>query len=143
MLTRVGIQTEVETMPRSVYFGRASGDENGSEFSLMLVGWGSGTGEASSPLRALLHTRDDDTGLGRTNRGRYSSAPFDATLQLALNTVDDDLRQELLARATEIAMREVGLIPTHFQVNTWATRAGLRYIPRSDEYTRPTNVVIE
>jgi peptide/nickel transport system substrate-binding protein len=142
MLTRVGIQTEVETMPRSVYFGRASGDENGSEFSLMLVGWGSGTGEASSPLRALLHTRDDETGLGRTNRGRYSSAPFDATLQLALNTVDDDLREALLARATEIAMREVGLIPTHFQVNTWGTRAGLSYVPRTDEYTRPTNVVI-
>ena len=26
MLTRVGIQTEVETMPRSVYFGRATGN---------------------------------------------------------------------------------------------------------------------
>ena len=143
MLTRVGVQTEVETMPRSVYFGRATGDENGSEFSLMLVGWGSGTGEASSPLRALLHTRDDDAGLGRTNRGRFSSAPFEATVQLALNTVDYELRQALLARATEIAMREVGLIPTHFQVNTWGTRTGLRYVPRTDEYTRPTNVVIE
>jgi peptide/nickel transport system substrate-binding protein len=143
MLARVGIQTEVETMPRSVYFGRATGDADGSEFSLMLVGWGSGTGEASSPLRALLHTRDDDAGLGRTNRGRFSSAPFDATVQLALNTVDDELRQALLARATEIAMREVGLIPTHFQVNTWGTRTGLRYVPRTDEYTRPTNVVIE
>ena len=141
MLTRVGIETAVETMPRSVYFGRATGGDDGSEFSLMLVGWGSGTGEASSPLRALLHTRNDETGLGRTNRGRYSSAPFDATLQLALNTVDDDLRAALLARATEIAMREVGLIPTHFQVNTWGTRAGLSYIPRTDEYTRPTNVV--
>lgn len=143
MLTRVGITTEVETMPRSVYFGRATGNENGSEFSLMLVGWGSGTGEASSPLRALLHTRNDETGLGRTNRGRFSSAPFDATLQMALNTVDDDMRQALLARATEIAMREVGLIPTHFQVNTWGSRVGLRYIPRTDEYTRPTNLVIE
>ena len=143
MLTRVGIETAVETMPRSVYFGRATGGDDGSEFSLMLVGWGSGTGEASSPLRALLHTRDDESGLGRTNRGRYSSAPFDATLQLALNTVDDDMRAALLARATEIAMREVGLIPTHFQVNTWGTRKGLRYIPRTDEYTRPTNVVSE
>lgn len=53
------------------------------------------------------------------------------------------MRAALLARATEIAMREVGLIPTHFQVNTWGTRKGLRYIPRTDEYTRPTNVVSE
>lgn len=143
MLTRVGIETQVETMPRSVYFGRATGDENGSEFSLMLVGWGSGTGEASSPLRALLATKNPDTGLGATNRGGFSNAAFDATLELALNTVDDEMRADLLARATEIAMREVGLIPTHFQVNTWATRTGLSYTPRTDEYTRPTNVVID
>jgi ornithine carbamoyltransferase len=42
---------------------------NNMGHSLMLVGWGSGTGEASSPLRALLATRSDETGLGRTNRG--------------------------------------------------------------------------
>ena len=62
---------------------------------------------------------------------------------MALNTVNDDMREALLARATEIAMREAGIIPTHFQVNTWGTRKGLRYIPRTDEYTRPTNVVSE
>jgi peptide/nickel transport system substrate-binding protein len=143
MLTRVGIKTEVETMPRSVYFGRATGDENGSEFSLMLVGWGSGTGEASSPLRALLHTRNDETGWAAPTVAGISSAPFDATLQLALNTVDDDLREALLCAGDRDRDARGWLIPTHFQVNTWGTRAGLRYIPRTDEYTRPTNVVIE
>ncbi|MCB9946261.1 MAG: ABC transporter substrate-binding protein [Rhodospirillaceae bacterium] len=141
MLARVGIDASVETMPRSVYFGRATGGENGSEFSLMLVGWGSDTGEASSPLRALLATKNPELGWGSTNRGGYSSAEMDAALTEAMQTVDDTRRAELLARACEIAMGDVGLIPTHFQVNTWATRPGLAYIPRTDEYTLAMNVV--
>ena len=62
MLTRVGIKTAVETMPRSVYFKRASrgGPDGSPEFSFILVGWGAGTGEASSPLKSLLHTYDKE-----------------------------------------------------------------------------------
>jgi len=30
---------------------------------------------------------------------------------------------------------DVGLIPVHFQVVTWATRKGISYIPRTDERT--------
>lgn len=139
MLSRIGIETSVDTMPRSVYFGRASA----LEFSLMLVGWGSGTGEASSPLRALLATYNPDTGMGSTNRGRWSNAEFDGLLEQAMQTLDADERAALLAQATEIAMSEVGLIPTHFQVNTWGTRTGLRYIPRTDEYTMAMEVVAD
>ncbi|WP_366658017.1 ABC transporter substrate-binding protein [Fodinicurvata sp. EGI_FJ10296] len=136
MWTRLGIDTSVDAIPVSVYFGRASN----LEFSVMLVGWGAGSGEASSPLRALLATHDPDSGFGSTNRGRYSSEEMDSLLREALVTVDDDERARLLAEATEIAMEEVGLIPTHFQVNTWGTRDGLVYEPRTDEYTLATSV---
>ena len=36
-------------MPKNVFFSRASkgGPDNTPEFSFLLVGWGSGTGEAS------------------------------------------------------------------------------------------------
>ena len=74
MLSRIGIETEVDTMPRSTYFGRASA----LEFSLILVGWGSGTGEASSPLKSLLVTHDKDRGFGASNRGRYFNPDVDA-----------------------------------------------------------------
>ena len=54
MLNRIGIEASVETMPRSVYFTRASsgGPDGTPEFSLILVGWGAGSGEASSPPTA-------------------------------------------------------------------------------------------
>lgn len=145
MLTRVGIKTAIETMPRSVYFGRAStGSPDGlPEFSFILVGWGAGSGEASSPLKALIHTFDKDAGLGATNRGRHSNPDIDAVIKEALATVDDAKRQALLAKATEMAMENVAIIPTHFQVNTWGAKTGLRYIPRTDEYTVAMGVVKE
>lgn len=145
MLTRVGIKTAVETMPRSVYFGRASTGAEGNlpEFSFILVGWGAGSGEASSPLKSLIATYDKSAGMGSANRGRHSDPETDALIKEALRTVDDAKRQALLAAATERAIGNVAIIPTHFQVNTWASKKGLRYIARTDEYTLATGVVKE
>jgi peptide/nickel transport system substrate-binding protein len=145
MLTRVGIQTDVVTMPRSVYFKRASrgGPDGTPEFSFILVGWGSGTGEASSPLKSLIHTYDKSKGFGASNRGRYSNAKVDTLIEDALATVDDAKRQALLAEATEIAIDDVAIIPLHYQVNTWAARKGIKYRARTDEATVATDVISE
>jgi peptide/nickel transport system substrate-binding protein len=131
MLARIGIATKVETMPSSIYFSRA----NKLEFSLMLVGWGSDTAEASSPLKALLATFNRDKGMGQANRGRYSSAKMDGLLDQALATVDDAKREKLLQQATEVAMSELGIISLYHQENVWASRRGLTYTPRADERT--------
>jgi len=145
MLTKVGIQTDVVTMPKSVYFKRASrGGPNGTpEFSFILVGWGSGTGEASSPLKSLIHTYDKSRGFGASNRGRYSNEKVDTLIEDALATVDDAKRQDLLAEATEIAINDGAIIPLHYQVNTWAARKGIRYRARTDEATVATDVFSE
>ncbi len=131
MLSRIGITTRVETMPSSIYFSRASK----LEFSLMLVGWGSDTAEASSPLKALLATFNTAKGMGQANRGRYSSAKMDGLLDQALATVDDAKREKLLQQATEVAMNELGIITLYHQENVWASRRGLTYTPRADERT--------
>ena len=131
MLTRVGIITRVETMPSSVYFSRA----NKLDFSFILVGWGSDTAEASSPLKALLATFSAQKGMGQANRGRYSNAKMDALLDQALATVDDTKRERLLQQATEVAMSDVGIIPLYHQESIWATRRGIVYTPRADERT--------
>ena len=101
MFSRIGIKATVETMPKAVYFKRASsgGPNKSPEFSFMVLGWGAGSGEASSPLRALLHTYDKSTGMGRANRGRHSDSKVDSLIQKALATVDSDARGKLLAEA--------------------------------------------
>jgi len=143
MLTRLGIDAKVETMPKSVYFRRASrgGPDKTPEFSFILVGWGAGTGEASSPLKSLLHTYDKARGFGASNRGRYSNPELDTLVEDALATVDDAQREKMLQKATEIAINDLGIIPLHYQVNTWATRKGLAYVPRTDESTVIMNVI--
>ena len=138
MLSANGIPTKVVTMPKNVFFKRASkgGKDGQPEFSFFLVGWGSGTGEPSSPLKSLLLTRDKSKGHGASNRGRHSNAKVDALVVKALATVDDGERGALLAEAQEVGIGEnQGIIPLHYQVNTWATRKGLKYNARADERT--------
>jgi peptide/nickel transport system substrate-binding protein len=131
MLTRAGIATKVEAMPANVFFSRGSK----LDFSFLLVGWGSDTGDASSPLKSLLATYDKDKGMGAANRGRYSNPKMDKVLEQALATVDDTKREALLQQAVEISMADTGVITTHFQVNTWAARKGITYTARTDERT--------
>src|SRR5437773_7404097 len=131
MLSRIGVDTKVVTMPSATYFTQATD----LKFSFMLLGWSTGTGEASSSLKALLMTYNRDKGYGTANRGRYSNGKVDALTEDALQTVDDAKREAYLQRATEIAINDTGVIPLHFQVNLWATRDGITYVPRTDEYT--------
>ena len=131
MLSRVGIDTKVVAMPSSTFFTQATD----LKFSFMLLGWSTGTGEASSSLKALLMTYNREKGYGTANRGRYSNGKVDALTEDALATVDDAKREALLQRATELAINDTGVIPLHFQVNLWATRDGITYAPRTDENT--------
>jgi peptide/nickel transport system substrate-binding protein len=138
MFTHGGIPTKVVTMPKSVFFSRASsgGPNKEPEFSLILVGWGSGTGEASSALKSLIMTHDKSKGFGASNRGRFSDPKVDKLVEDALATVDDPKREKLLQEATELAIgKDQAIIPLHYQVNTWATKKGLKYRARTDERT--------
>jgi peptide/nickel transport system substrate-binding protein len=131
MLARIGIDVKVEAMSLTVFFPRA----NKKEFTMALAGWGSQTGEVSSPLRSVLATVNPDKGMGTVNFGLYSNAKLDALLEEALRSVDDARRERLLKDAVAVAINDVGLIPLHHQVVTWGARKGITYIPRTDERT--------
>ena len=136
MLTRVGLKVSLDAMTQSTFFAR----RNRREFGFWLAGWGSDTGEMSSPLKALIATPNRDTGMGATNPGGYSNATVDATLQKALATVDDARRGALLAEGSRTAMEDFGAIPLHFEMTTWAFKKDLDYTPRTDQATVGTLV---
>ena len=131
MWTRIGLKTEVVAMPSATFFPQATD----LKFSVLLAGWSTGTGEASSSLKALLMTFNREKGFGTANRGRYSNGKVDALTEDALMTVDDVKREAYLQRATELAIGDTGLVPLHFQVSVWAARDGIAYTPRVDEQT--------
>ncbi len=130
MLSRVGIQTSIETLPESVFRSRAVK----YEYSLFMSGWSAETAEASAPLRGLVATQGLQ-GWGQTNRGRYSNAELDRLLVQAMSTMDDRAREELLRRATDTAMNDVAVIPLYFEGVAWAFRKGLAYKGRTDQFT--------
>lgn len=131
MYSRIGLDVKVETMPSSVYFTRATK----LEFGYMVLGWGTESNEQGSSMRSLLATYDQAKGMGVTNRGRYSNPAFDKVLSDALVTMDEKKRESLIQQAAEIVMGDVGLIPLHYEVSTWATGKGMKYNARVDQYT--------
>ena len=129
MLTRAGLKVSLDAMTQSQFFAR----RNKREFGIWLAGWGSDTGEMSSPLKSLIATPNRDKGMGTTNPGGYSNPKVDALLEQALATVDDGKRAALLAEASRIAMADYGALPLHFEMTTWAFRKELAYTPRLDQ----------
>ena len=59
-----------------------------------------------------------------------------------MSTVDLAEYESKLKEATAVAMQDLPIIPTHFQVACWATRKGLAYVPRADEYTAAESLVV-
>ena len=131
MWARIGVRVRVEALPSSAYFSRSARDE----FSIGLLGWGTGTGEPDSPLANLLATIDPTRGRGSSNRSRYSNPTFDAVLDRALATLELPEREALYREATTIAIRDQAIIPLHHQVNLWAARRGFAFEARNDERT--------
>ena len=129
MLARVGIRTKVETMPASVYFGKA----RAGEFSFAMLGWGSFSGDLA--LRALLATPDATKGYGAWNWGHYSNPKMDALLVQDFATLEGVKREALAREAATIALKDVPVILLHHQLASWAMKKNLAYTARTDEYT--------
>jgi peptide/nickel transport system substrate-binding protein len=86
-------------------------------------------------MRGLLATYDAASGLGASNRGRWSNALFDRLLARGLSEFEPERREATLIDATELAIGDLGLIPLYHERATWALRRGLAHVPRADQYT--------
>jgi peptide/nickel transport system substrate-binding protein len=131
MFSRIGITTKVDASPMSVYASRGAK----GEYSFGLLGWQAQTGEASSPLRAILACPDPAKGFGSANWSKYCNPKADQVLVKALNTVSDVERLKLLQEAAALDVNDGGVIPLHHQVTTWAAKKGIVFTPRTDERT--------
>lgn len=127
MLSRIGIQTSVETMPASVFFRRFArgGPGDTPEFSVAMSGYANGSGEPSHPLRIFIHTRGN--GYGPGNRNGYSNQEVDQLIEDGRSSMDIAYMEDALLQATEIAMRDFALVPIHHEIATWAARDNIEY----------------
>ncbi len=134
---RIGIDIKVQALPYNVFTTAATN----LEYSIFLIGFGNTTGDAARGLTAVLGTFDRAAGTGANNRGRYSNLEFDRLLKEASLSTNPEKRASLLQEATRIAVVvDKGILPLYIQTNTWATRKGLVYETRMDEYTMANDV---
>ncbi len=91
-------------------------------------------------LISQLATQDAAKGRGSFNRGLYSNPAFDQTLDQALTTMDRQAREALLIKATDIAFRDVAVMPLHHQFNVEAMDLRVRHTPRLDGHVLAADI---
>jgi peptide/nickel transport system substrate-binding protein len=128
---RVGVRVRVEAVPSNIFFPRSAQ----RAYSAALTGWQSSAYEPNNIFAPVLLTEDRARGWGTVNRHGYSNPAVDALYERAVVALDQPERIRLWREAMRLAMADAPVLPIHHQVNIWATRRGLTYAPRSDEYT--------
>ncbi len=142
MLTAIGIRTEVEAIPSSIFFRRANRAPaaGGPEFSVSMSMFASTTGAASEGMNNILRTWNAELSHGPANRGRYSDAVLDGLLAQVERTFDDAQREDLTRQAVRRAMEEAAIVPVFFVRSGWGTARNLTLVPRGDQYTMATGI---
>ena len=128
MWSRIGVATQVETLPWNTLARRAGR----GEFAALLFACCSSTLEPLATTRDLLATHDPDRSLGASNYGRYGNAALDRILQEGLTSFDPAVQARARREAARLVAEEVPLILLYHPVNLWAARAPLAYAGRLD-----------
>lgn len=139
MLSKIGIKTQVKALPRNIFFPNASK----LKYSFMLLGWASGTGDAYSPLKSLIHSHDKEKGFGAANRGRFSNTEIDSYIEQINIMQNEQGRIEYMRLATEKALDLHAIIPLHFQEHGWAYIKKYYYQPDNYSTIWSENVFID
>lgn len=132
MLSRIGVTLNLNLMPRANFFGyiRVPSDKS----SFIMSGWDTPSGDAGNMYTVLLYSRDKKPGYGQANRGAYSNPAFDTWIDQADATADMRKRHECLQEATRIAVRDIPMIPVHYEQDIYAAKKSVTVVPRMDKF---------
>jgi peptide/nickel transport system substrate-binding protein len=134
--TRIGVKTQVQVVPWSVYSARA----NKNEYAVSVIAWGNGTGEAGYGLLQTLASNDAKRGRGSNNWGRYSNESVDKALDAATVEFDARRREAIFRHSVKLVTDDVGHIPLFHYQNIWAARKGLKVVPLLSDRTTAMQV---
>ncbi|MDQ0327625.1 peptide/nickel transport system substrate-binding protein [Rhodopseudomonas julia] len=130
MFARIGIDTKVEVMPWSMYADKYSD----GEYSVFLGSWGVNTGEVSNPAIAIVAGRDEAKGTGRYNGGGIDDPEINKLLDEATSTLDEDKREPILQKVSELTFNHHYLLPLHYENVVLGASKDVDYKPRGDKY---------
>ena len=141
MLAKIGITVKLNLMPKSNFFGyiRVPSDKS----SFIMSGWDTPSGDAGGMYNSMMYSRDKKKGYGQANRGAYASEEFDAWIDKADATPRIDERDKFLQEATKVAVKDIALIPVHYEQDLYATKKNVDLKPRVDKFIWTYEIDIE
>lgn len=117
-------------MPGSSYFGQMGKRET----SFVLIGWSSGSGDASSFLDSIVHSVNKDAGYGKYNWGNFSNKKADELIEASASTMDTNKRLAQLKEVTKITQEESAYLPLYYTMNLFAASKKVKFQPRVNSY---------
>jgi len=139
MLTRVGIQTKVTTLPRATYFPKLEKHDT----SFFMLGWGGAVTDAQTTLSPVLRSFDEKTGNGSFNYGRYVNPRLDALIDAAAVEMNPEKRRQLVWDALKEHNAQFHHVPLHRQMIPWAMRSGVTVVHRADNVLNMESVRVD
>jgi peptide/nickel transport system substrate-binding protein len=134
-LTRIGIRTEVNAVPLSVYVA----EWRRGVYSMVMHGAGP-VPVTWTLVPQLAGTKDIPGGFGPSNESFYSNAALDRLMRAALGEIDTPRREAMLQEAARTIRAETAIVPLHHEAALWASRAGLSFAARADTLTYVTDL---
>lgn len=141
-LSKVDINVELDVKPKAVYFDELPQHE----LDFYLLGWFDGAFDFGRSYGKLIHTVDEERGLGTFNAADYSAPDLDQIWEEANQIVNPKEREKKLQQLNRKAMEEqISVIPLHYQQDTWAIKkgAGIQFTPRPDGWVRFIDIGLE
>jgi len=136
MLRDVGLDVEVNAVPRAVFFGEHFNTGNST---MAMSGWASF--DTGNTLLSIFHCWDEGAGLGRFNPFWYCNPEVDEMILEARNIFDPEARSAAFAEIMRKAqVEDVAYVPLHYQNEVAAVRTGLNFEMRADGYVFATEV---
>lgn len=132
MLAKVKIDLKLNLMPKSNFFGyiRVPSDKS----SMIMSGWDVPSGDAGSMYSVMFYSRGKKDGYGQVNRGSYSNPDVDVLIDKADATSKIDERNALLQDVTKILMKDIPMIPVHYEQDLYGAKKSVTMTPRADKF---------
>ena len=129
-IAKIGVKVKVNALPGSVFFGKMGKRETG----FTLIGWASGSGDASSFLDSIVHSVNPDKGYGKYNWGNFSNKKVDKLIEQSASTMNPNKRLKQLQKIQKIALDNQGYIPIQYAVSLYASSKKVKFEPRANGY---------
>jgi peptide/nickel transport system substrate-binding protein len=137
MLARVGVKVDLLAEPKATFFPKVLSRST----SFYLLGWTPGTYDSHNPLFSVLATPGDG-GQGQFNLGAYSNPRVDALTRSIASETDATKRQAMISEAFKLHADDIGHIPLHQQVLTWAMKKNVELVQLPDNFNYLRWVVV-